>query len=481
MPYDRFCFGLISDLIVSSFYFLFLLTLLAILRLRMATYADLPVEVRDIILDSLSWEDLVNYCLSGRFCYDHAQTCFPLWRRITAFAQQRLTDSAYDLRLDTTVSVLREAVLRLMGDFRLSISSLASHTEGPPSSLRRFHYNVVLMGSDLPRNLVALYFSDHTISIYSVAHLATDPPLRRFRVNGSWVLRGLHLCDGNLVLEVAYGMDGMHTRSRKALRFGTLDGNFYGGAIPPATVLNQVVVNEDFVVGLADYVWVQDGSGQVSGWQEVFVIPRVQGRYDGARVVTQYTAGIADLALDSTTLGVVTIHRSRVHHFFFDVVLIAYGLGQPTDVLLEDHIFDNELGRVEYKLNNFLLEIYSYRLIVAHRLSSYYDAPRGAFGGFNGYLQLFNFVYSKSRYGDLYRMDWIHRLEQLEIYYVADGSNSLVTTFPCNYLNVALPGPHYGDIKCFFVGHNFVNFVSDSVFIRRLPVRRITRSRLGRD
>ena len=442
----------------------------------MAAYDDLPVEIRDLILDLLPWQDVASYNLLGRFFNEHARTYFPLWRSVATVAQQSLTDVAYDLRVDADVDTLREVFLRLVGVSRQSIYHLISFSQLPASSTRQFLSTVTLMGVDLPRNQVALYFADRSVGIYSVAHITTDPPLQRFHLDERWAPRAIHLCDGNIVVEVNYLVDFVRTRSVKAIRFGTLDGRFYGGAIPAGTTLDRVVVNENYVVALVDYA---PGTNRISGSQQVVVVPRVQGRYDGTRVVTQRAVGVVSLALDSTTLGLVTTHRSTVHRFYSNVALFAFDLGDPNDVVTESRLFASELGCVELLVNSFLL--YNYELVVAHRLSSYHGAGDGTVGGLNSHLVLLNFVYSKRGYGHIYFLEWAHTLGLLEIHYVADGSGSLVSVFPRVFRGLNLPIPHLEGSMYFFVGHNLVSFATNHVFVQRLAVRRIERVRINYD
>ena len=445
----------------------------------MASYLDLPVELRDAILDSLPWRDFINYCLAGKPCNDHGRNCFPIWRRLTLLARHSLTDSAYDLRPDTCVEALREAFLRIVTDFRLSVHDMVSLCERPHSFTRTFLPIVILFGLDLPRNQVAIYFSDHSLGIYSVARLTTDPPLHRFHLDRRWTIRGVHLCDGNLVLKVSYWVEGMRTRSWTALRFGTLDGHFYGGALPSDVNLDQVVVNENYVVALVGY---SPGTNRETGYQQVVVVPRLEGRYNRVKLVVERAVAIVSLALDSTILGVVTAQRSSVHRFFYKVALFAFDLGHP-DHCSGSRIFVNEMGCVEALLNGFLLEMYDYQLTVAHRLSSFRGVTglNGGHGGLIESLSLCNFVYSRYNYGQIYSVEGSNVVDTpLFVRYVAEGSRTMVAVIPRIFDNLLLPAPQGNSPMHFFVGHNLAIFVSNRVFIHKLPVRSISHRRFGR-
>ena len=438
----------------------------------MFPYGLLPPEVQDEVIANLPLGDVINYCLAATGCEPQVRHCHPLWLRLAALLRRLTTDLVYNfgpphvptslLRLQCldTVRSLTYATIRDLDDPRIKTRELVTR--------RELNTVVEHLAVDHRRDLISVSFRGNLVKIYPLSRVSFCDHLYSFQLERRWIIRQMHICNGNAVFEVGYWL--LPTRRRPedfTLQFLTYGGENYGGVLANTSFLGRTAVNENFVVAYVSGIWSTDVP---LAYSQIIIVPRDGCRYSSTYMTHSIGRG-GDIALDGTRLGILD-YNSRKSGASRRYRLRSFEVGNPDLPLIaiNGEVQMTLIALCRLTLESQLLFDKEFDLLTAHRLSSFYERVSITEVG-TDYLRVGNFVASFHGYGKIY----VAKLsidERVEIIRVGQGGGVVIDRFPSGgghgelndglFLHISRPN-HY------FAGRNLIYVWLRHLLVRQLP------------
>ena len=438
----------------------------------MFPYGLLPLEVQDEVIANMPLGDVINYCLAATGCESQVRRCYPLWLRLSDLLQRLTTDLVYNfgptlvpaslLRLQCldTVRSLTYVTIRDLDDPRIKTRGHVTRTD--------LGTVVEHLAVDHRRDLISVSFRGNLVKIYPLSRVSFCDHLYSFQLERRWIIRQMHICNGNAVFEVGYWL--LPTRRRPedfTLQFLTYGGENYGGVLANTSFLGRTAVNENYIVAYVSGIWSTDVP---LAYSQLIIVPRDGCRYSSTYMIYSIGRG-GDIALDGTRLGMLD-YTSRGSGASRRYRLRSFEVGNP-DLPLIAINGEAQLTLIaicRLTLDSQLVFDREFDLLTAHRLSSFYERASIIEVG-TDYLRVGNFVASFHGYGKLY-VAKLSDDERVEIFRVREGGGVLVHRFPSGgahgelndglFLHLSRPN-HY------FAGRNLIYVWLRHLHVRQLP------------